>query len=196
MNRTAAPAVAGFVAGTLILTACHGGGSQPDPSGSHSEVRPTGFTRTTATSRPGGAEAPTSTTQDQCRIVSATAVKTVVGGTLVAETSGVSGVGNPVCMFELTKTAPHRDTRILFSANQSGTRARFRSTKAQTVGAKTIAGLGDDAFYVKATSTLQFIKGAKIVIIQATLRKVVATGAVGSAGQTVLVKLARAVLAQ
>jgi hypothetical protein len=191
MKKSGGGAVLGLAVSIAVVTGCHGGAS-PKPTNSATGLR---TVTPPASSRPGGAEAPTSAAQDKCRIVSATAMTAAIGGKLVVETSGLSGVGNPVCMFEFTRTRPHQDTRVTLSSNQSG-RAAFRKTAARTPKAHTVKGVGDAAFFVKATSTLQLLKGAKIVIIQATARAVGAAGAVPLIGQSVLLKVAKAVLAQ
>jgi hypothetical protein len=192
MSRSGAGAALGLAVGMAILAGCDGGAS-PNPTNASTSVR---IVTPPVSSRPGGAEVATSAAQDKCRVVSAAALKAAVGGKLVVETSGFSGVGNPVCMFEFAKTGAHPDLRIVLSSNQSGSRAAFRSTKARTAGAQTITGLGDGAFFVKATSTLQLRKGAKIVIIQATPRLAGASGTAPLIGKAVLVKIAKAVLAQ
>jgi hypothetical protein len=194
MSETGRRVVFGLAIGLVVLTGCDGGGSAPSPTNANSTTGLSGAP-TTATSRPGGAEAPTSAAQDKCRIVSATALKAAVGGKMVAETSGLSGVGNAVCTFEFSKST-HQTTRISLSANQSGSKGTFRKTTARTTGAQTVPGLGDGAFFVKATSTLQLLTGAKVVIIQATARAAGAVGAVPAISRAVLVKVAKAVLAQ
>jgi hypothetical protein len=185
----------GLVASAALLTACDGGGSPPVPSTTHLHTG-LGTAVTSATSRPGGAEVNTSAAQDKCRIVAATAIHAVVRGKLVAETAGFSGVGNPVCTFQFTGTATHQDLRVALSANQAGRRASFRSTKSRTAGAQTIQGLADDAFFVPSSSTLEFIKNSKVVIVQTTVRRAGSVGAAKKVGRDLLVKLARAVLAQ
>jgi hypothetical protein len=192
MRKSGSGAALGLAVCITVVAGCRGGGS-PSPSNSATGLR---TVTPPVSSRPGGAEAPTSAAQDKCRIVSASAMTAAIGGKLVAETSGLSGVGNAVCMFEFTRTRPRQDTRITLSANQSGNRAAFSRTKARTPKAQTVGGVGDAAFFVKATSTLQLLEGAKVVIIQATPRLAGSSGSVPLIGKAVLVKIAKAVLSQ
>jgi hypothetical protein len=84
---------------------------------------------------------------------------------------------------------------VAITVNDKMSTAAFTSVKKQSAGAVGVSGVGDNAFYVASTRTLQFIKGRSAVVMQASLRA--AGGGQGSAGRvrSDLVAFARSVAA-
>jgi hypothetical protein len=179
---------------SLALNACVAG--SPSSSGTTSTPQETSR-RPSASSHPGGAEVNTSAgAQDKCRIVPAVDVTSAMGGRLVAETAGTSGVGNPVCTLQFAKTPFGADVGISLSTNQSGTRAQFSQTRTQLPGTISLTALGDDAFYSKSTRTVEVRSGAKVIIVQAAVHQVSSETVSETKLQAALIRVARTILAQ
>ena len=92
------------------------------------------------------------------------------GGKVASETAGTSGIGNPICQFALTKSNAAAPGRVSVTLNAAYSTAAFARVKKQAQGASPLTGIGESAFYVDGTATLQFIKGRTAVVIQADIR--------------------------
>jgi hypothetical protein len=141
-----------------------------DPSGSpkSSGVPKSSGKAAPKSSPPTGVEAPTVGVAGACKITSTRDVEASYHGKVTAESSGTSGIGNPLCRFTIANTDGGAPGRISITLNASIKPATFATVKKQSAGASPVSGIGDDAFYT-ATGTLQFIKGYSVVVIQAAL---------------------------
>ncbi len=138
----------------------------PAPSGSRNgPVRPS-----SAPTSPGGAEGATEGAVGECKITSSETVASAYGGKIGSESAGTSGIGNPICQFSLTKSNAAAPGHVSITVNASMSAAAFAKLRKQAQGAVTVQGIGDNAFYIPGTATMQFIKGRTAVVIQADLR--------------------------
>jgi hypothetical protein len=118
----------------------------------------------------GGAEGARPATGAPCRVASASDVVAAFGGKVGSQTSGTSGIGNPLCTFHLTKSNAGLPGTVSVTVNAKSSAATFAQIKKHESGAIAVSGVGSNAFYVAKSGTLQFIKGSTVVVIQATLR--------------------------
>ena len=137
--------------------------TKPNP---HSAARPSGPSRSTV-SGSGGAAARSS---GQCALTSASNVASAFGGRVGRETAATSGIGNPLCQFELTGSNAGVPGKVSVTIDASASPATFAKSKQQMTGAATVSGVGDAAFYLPGTATLHFLKGRNAGVIQADFR--------------------------
>jgi len=137
--------------------------TKPNP---HSAARPSGPSRSTV-SGSGGAAARSS---GQCELTSASNVASAFGGRVGRETAATSGIGNPLCQFELTGSNTGVPGKVSVTIDASASPATFAKSKQQLAGAATVSGVGDAAFYLPGTATLHFLKGRNAGVIQADFR--------------------------
>jgi hypothetical protein len=78
-------------------------------------------------------------------------------------------VGNPLCQFGLSKSNAGPPGTVTITVDSKVTAQTFAQIK-QDAGGASQAGIGDSAFYVSGTTTLQFIKGTTVCVIQAALQ--------------------------
>ena len=187
--RAAAVASAVVVFGTVALTACtatHHTSRAPSSAGSTSVSAPSSTTKLGPTipsrsapahpskpassSNPAGAEAATGGAVGQCKITSSPDVASAFGGKVGTETAGTSGIGNPICRFTLAKSNAGAPGTVSVTLNASASATEFAQLKKQTQGGTSLSGVGDNAFYVSNTATLQFLKGHSAVVMQANIR--------------------------
>ncbi|SDI99426.1 hypothetical protein SAMN05444157_1181 [Frankineae bacterium MT45] len=147
----------------------------------------------------GGAEGVTAGSGPTCPIISAAALGTAFSGRVSATVTKTSGVGRPLCIFTLATSNVGARGQSSGSVNMSlstgTTPAAFAKAKATTPGAISIPHLGDDAYYVPSTSTLQVRSGTKSVGIQASMNTPAGTQFVKRI-QADLVAAAKVIIAQ
>ena len=102
---------------------------------------------------------------DNCRITSAQSVAGVFKAKVTAETAGVGGTGSKLCHFTLGRSNIGVPTEISMSLSVISRPAAFGQLRKSTPGAVAIAGVGQDAFYVPATATLQLRSGRTVVVV-------------------------------
>jgi hypothetical protein len=127
-------------------------------------------TSTPAGEGPSAAEGATPVAGAPCRITSSADVAVAFGGKVGTSTAGTSGIGNPICRFTLTKSNAGVPGTVSVTVNAKSTAKTFAQIKKSQPGAASVSGVGDSAFYVASTGTLQFIKGSQAAVLQATLR--------------------------
>lgn len=99
-----------------------------------------------------------------CGYADATMVSAAYGGTVTASTASTSGTGSQLCSFTMTTTNLGFPGVVSLTRVTSGADG-FAQVKAAHPEATPVSGLGDDAFYLPASSQLQFLKGGNVVII-------------------------------
>jgi hypothetical protein len=130
---------------------------------------PTTPTTRSTTSTPAGAEAPTARGTGKCKIASTSDVAAAYRGKVASEAAGSSGIGNPQCQFALSTSNVGVPGTVTITVNASQSRAAF-ARAGQRVRGGAVAGVGDAAFYVTNTTTIEFLKGRTVATIQADLR--------------------------
>jgi hypothetical protein len=78
-----------------------------------------------------------------------------------------SATGKPLCTFTLSTTSIGARATVITSMDSASSPSQFASARRSTVGTTSVTGVGDAAFYVGATSTLQFLDGKSAVVVQA-----------------------------
>ena len=136
--------------------------TRPNP---HSAA-PSGPSRSTA----GGSGGAAARSSGQCELTSAANVASAFGGRVGRETAATSGIGNPLCQFELTGSNTGVPGKVSVTIDASASPATFAKSKQQLAGAATVSGVGDAAFYLPGTATLHFLKGRNAGVIQADFR--------------------------
>jgi hypothetical protein len=149
----------------LLATACTSSGEtfRPDPSATvaiaiHSSDVPVP-----------GAEAVTSAAADTCRIVSGPAVTHRFGGTVTTETASTSAIGNPLCTFTLRRSNLGHPG-VITVTTLAGRRGAYDRARARADHRVDLAGVGNRAFYVARTGTLEILNGQALVVIHAVFR--------------------------
>jgi hypothetical protein len=170
----------------------------PVPSGSSSKGRAKGHTHTAhgAPSSAVAVEVPVSTNTDPCKITTGSTVGKAFGAKVTNETAGRSGTGAYLCKFSLTKTNAGPGGTVQMSQISPVSAATFAKIRAQTPGAKKVTGVGDAAFYVPRTHTLQVRSGHTVAVISADLRAPLAPTASASRTRADLVALGRLIANQ
>lgn len=178
-----------------------GSGSAPGPSGSSGSTGASGsssgtggpITKPTAT---GGAEGVTPGAKKPCPITSSAPVGKAFGAKAVTYTATTSPLGKPLCTFKLagSNIGGARGT-VVTTADGSSSRKTFDQVRKQVAGSAPVTHVGDAAFYVNDTGTLQFIKGTTSVVVQATFDVKAGTKYAAHIRSDVL-ELARAIAAQ
>lgn len=142
------------------------------PAGGHPSGHKSGGTSTSTAPGGGasGAEGATPVTGAPCRITSPTDVAAAFGGKVGPSTAGTSGIGNPICRFTLTKSNAGVPGTVSVTVDTKSSAKTFAQVKKSQPGAVSVGGVGDSAFYVASTGTLQFIKGSQAAVLQAVLR--------------------------
>jgi hypothetical protein len=170
----------------------------PVPSGSSPKGRAKGHTQTAhgASSSAVAVEVPVSTNTDPCKITTGSTVGKAFGAKVTNETAGRSGTGAYLCKFSLTKTNAGPGGTVQMSQISPVSAATFAKIRAQTPGAKKVTGVGDAAFYVPRTHTLQVRSGHTVAVISADLRAPLAPTASASRTRADLVALGRLIANQ
>lgn len=139
------------------------------PSAGKSPAKASATAKPKRTSTAGGVEAPTPAGGvGPCKITTAHDVGAAYHGKVASETATTSGIGNPLCMFTLSGSNVGAPGTVTVTVNTSLSPAAFAQTKRHATGATSVA-VGDSAFYVAESGTLQFIKGDTAAVIQANL---------------------------
>lgn len=163
----------GSSAPSTASTASTGGGSAPTkPSHGKTTAHGSGGGSKSAPSRnrSSGAEGATPAGAAQCRITAPGDVAAAFGGKVVTTSAGTSGIGNPICRFTLTKSNAGVPGTVSVTVDAKSSAKTFAQIKKSLPGATSVAGVGDSAFFVAGTSTVQFLKGSQAAVLQATLR--------------------------
>lgn len=160
---------AGALAGTLValgaLLSCTSS-PRATPAPSTPPVR----IHTATQSAPPGKENVTGAAQERCQIATVAAVTRTFGGGKVAETVGTTGIGAPTCRFVLTTSNLRVPGTVTVTLTAGVSRATFARGRPATRGTATVTGIGDHAFYVPNSGTLQLLKGTTRVVVQTDLR--------------------------
>jgi hypothetical protein len=139
--------------------------SQTTKPNTHSAA-PSGPSRSTAS----GSGTAAARASGRCELTSASNVASAFGGRIGRETAATSGIGNPLCQFELTGSNTGVPGKLSVTIDTSASPASFAKSKQQMAGAATVSGVGDAAFYLPGTATLYFLKGRNSGVIQADFR--------------------------
>jgi hypothetical protein len=110
---------------------------------------------------------PTTAARDTCKITGAAAVSRAFGGSVLTETSGVSGTGSTTCRFAVRATNVGTSVTLQMSLTTRESADVFARVKAQPA-TQNVNGVGRDAFYVPRSRTLQFIVHRTVVAMSAT----------------------------
>lgn len=172
-----------------------GTSNSPTRAGHGASSSPKGPTHG-ATSSPVAVEVPVSTNPDPCKITTGSTVGKAFGAKITNETAGRSGTGAYLCRFSLTKTNAGPAGTVQMSQISPESAATFAKVRAGIAGAKKVSGVGDAAFYVPRTHTLQVRRGHTVVVITADLRSPLAAPASATKTRADLVALGRLIADQ
>lgn len=176
----------------------HSASPTPSPPGSSSKGRGKGDTQAAhgASSSPVAVEVPVRTNTDPCKITTGSTVGKAFGAKITNETAGRSGTGAYLCQFSLTKTNAGPGGTVQMSQVSPESAATFAKVRAGIAGAEKVSSVGDAAFYVPHTHTLQLRRGHTVVVISASLRAPLAPTASASKTRADLVALGRQIADQ
>jgi hypothetical protein len=110
---------------------------------------------------------PTTAARDTCKITGAATVRSAFGGSVLTETSGVSGTGSTTCRFAVRGTNVGTSVTLQMSLTTRESGEVFARVKAQPA-TRSVSGVGRDAFYVSRSRTLQFIVHRTVVAMSVT----------------------------
>jgi len=114
-------------------------------------------------------EQPSNPAAERCLIVSAGLVGQAFGADSVMETVGTTPLGRPQCTFTMRKTNAGPGGQVTAVRTTHSSARAFRQIQAANSGANPVPRLGDRAFYVPRTSTVQFQRGSTIIMIATPL---------------------------
>jgi hypothetical protein len=81
-----------------------------------------------------------------------------------------SALGKPLCTFTLTSSNAGGPGTVIMTVDTASSPKSFQQAASRASGAQKVTGIGDAAFYVNDTGTIDFIKGSTAVVVQATFR--------------------------
>jgi hypothetical protein len=184
-----------FVGG---LGACSSTSAPKSPSGKASTASRTAPSSlaTASASSSNGAEGAQHAAGSDCRIVADIAVVNAFAGAIGPNTASYD-TNSQRCKFTLVTSNVGRGVVVTLSRHQSVTKETFVAAKASAVavGAESVAGIGDDAYFSPDSANLQFISGGAASALQ------VQAGAAGGVpgnlalAKADLVALAKAIIA-
>jgi hypothetical protein len=89
----------------------------------------------------------------------------------MTSTATTSPLGKPLCTFTFsTSNIGAAAGSVVATEDGTSSRSAFDEVRKQVAGSTMVHSVGDAAFYVNGTGTLQFIKGRTSVVIQATFK--------------------------
>lgn len=114
----------------------------------------------------GGSEGSTTGQVEKCPVTGTAAVGTAFAATVAHEQVGTSGIGSPLCTFDLSHGKTGVFGALSATAVSNYPTAAFAQSRKSSSGAQPVAGLGTSAFYVPAEHTLKVLAGSTALTLQ------------------------------
>jgi hypothetical protein len=149
----------------LLLASC-------TSKGSTGPARPTPSIRihgANGSASPGAESIKTGAAREKCTITTMAAIGRTFRARGVSESVGRTGIGNPICRFTVRSSNLGAPGTVTVSLTPHASATTFHHAQQGARGAVVISSVGDRAFYVLQTGTLQMIKGSHRVVVQAGL---------------------------
>lgn len=202
-HRTAAGS-AGSSGSSSAGSSSSGAAASGKPSGSSkpSSARPSGSTgqpsgsASSGGASSGGSEGSTTGQVEKCPVTGTNAVGAAFAAAVAHEQVGTSGIGSPLCTFDLSHSKTGVFGAVSATAISNYPAAAFAQSRSSSSGAQPVAGLGTSAYYVPANHTLKVLSGSTALTLQ--YRGYLAGAGQPTAGQirSALIVIARGYLSQ
>lgn len=142
-------------------------GAKPSGSGASSGAKPSGSASGSASSgSSGGSEGSTTGQVEKCPVTGTAAVAAAFAATVAHEQVGTSGIGSPLCTFDLSHGKSAVLGAVTATAISNYPAAAFAQSRRSSAGAQPIAGLGSSAFYLPSNHTLKVLAGSTALTLQ------------------------------
>jgi hypothetical protein len=147
------------------------GSASPGATGKSSSAKPSSAKPSSSTGKPsstssGGSEGSTTGQVEKCPVTSSAAVGAAFTATVAHEQVGTSGIGSPLCTFDLGHGQAGVFGAVSATAISNYPAAAFAQSRKSSTGAQPVAGLGTSAFYVPANHTLKVLAGSTALTLQ------------------------------
>ncbi len=175
---------------------------KPTTSGKPSSAKPSGSAGQSTGGAPssgassGGSEGSTTGQDEKCPVTGSNAVGAAFAAAVAHEQVGTSGIGSPLCTFDLSHSKTGVFGAVSATAISNYPAAAFAQGRQSSSGAQPVAGLGTSAYYVPANHTLKVLSGSTALTLQ--YRGYLAGAGQPTAGQirSALIVIARGYLSQ
>jgi len=167
-HRTnAGPAASSGSAGGSASSSPHAAASSGKPTGNAKPSGSAGQSGATASSKSsGGSEGSTTGQTEKCPVTGSVAVAAAFAATVAHEQVGTSGIGSPLCTFDLSHGEAGVFGAVSATAISNYPAAAFAQSRKSSPGAQSVAGLGSSAFYVPSNHTLKVLAGSTALTLQ------------------------------
>jgi hypothetical protein len=137
--------------------------ANPGAKPSGSAAKPSGTASSTSS---GGSEGSSTGQAEKCPVTSSAAVGAAFAATVAHEQVGTSGIGSPLCTFDLSHGQAGVFGAVSATAVGNYPAAAFAQSRKSSPGAQSVAGLGTSAFYQPANHTLKVLAGSTALTLQ------------------------------